>query len=188
MKKETVLGIVGSPRRKGNTHVLVEAILTGAAHAGAATETIFLDEMRIAECDGCHRCWKGGECAKKDDMNGLYPRIAEASAVVFGTPVYWYGPTALMKGFVDRFVYFNCPAHRPGVRGKKAALAIPFEEDDMKTAEPLIDFFERSLNFLEMRTVGRIVVPGVTLKGEVRKKEDVLSQAFDLGNRLARPE
>jgi multimeric flavodoxin WrbA len=181
-----VLGIVGSPRKKGNTHVLVDQILAGAARAGAATRTLFLDDLRILECDGCHRCWKGGVCAKKDDMNGIFPMIAESTAIVFGTPVYWYGPTALMKGFMDRFVYFNCPANRPCVKGKKAALAIPFEEDDLETAEPLVKFFEKSLSYLEMDIAGRIVVPGVTLRGEVRKKEDVLSDAFELGKKLAR--
>jgi multimeric flavodoxin WrbA len=186
-KKEAVLGIVGSPRRKGNTHVLVERILEGAAQAGAATEIAFLDRMRIVECDGCHRCWKGGKCAKEDDMSAFYPKIIESSAIVFGTPVYWYGPTALMKSLIDRFVYFNCPENRAGVRHKRAAIAIPFEEDDPEVAEPLIKFFDRSLAYLEMRTIGRLMVPGVTLRGEVRKKDNILSEAFELGKRLAQP-
>lgn len=181
-----VLGIVGSPRRKGNTHVLVDRILSGAAEAGAATEILFLDGLRILECDGCHRCWKSGRCAKEDDMNGVYPKIAASTAIVFGTPVYWYGPTALMKGFVDRFVYYNCPGNRPGVKDKKAALAIPFEEDDPETAKPLVEFFEKSLAYLEMELAGHIIVPGVTLRGEVRKRGDALSDAFELGKRLGR--
>ena len=182
-----VLGVIGSPRKKGNTHILVDTILAGAAEVGAATEALFLDGLHISECDGCHRCWKGGECAKKDDMDDIYPKIAESTAIVLGTPVYWYGPTALMKGFMDRFVYFNCPAHRPDVRGKDAIVAIPFEEEDLGTAEPLISFFERSLTYLEMRLVGRIVAPGVTARGEVRKKDALLSEAFEVGKRLVRP-
>jgi multimeric flavodoxin WrbA len=52
-----VLGIVGSPRENGNTHVLVSHILDGAREAGATTEIVLLGDLKIAECDGCHACW-----------------------------------------------------------------------------------------------------------------------------------
>ncbi len=52
MKK--ILGVVGSPRRNGNTHILVSRILDGAGKAGARTEILFLDDLHIQECDGCH--------------------------------------------------------------------------------------------------------------------------------------
>jgi len=179
MKK--VLGVIGSPRRKGNTHLLVESILKGASDAGATAEMIFLDEKKIAECDGCHACWKGKPCAKKDDMNAIYDRIAESDALVLGTPVYWYGPTALMKGFLDRFVYFNCPENRAKVRNKAAVLAIPFEEEDPKTAELIVSMFEKSLGYLEMRLAGTVLAPGVTKRGEIKKKQGFLNEGYELG-------
>jgi len=117
-----VLGVVGSPRRNGNTHILVERVLEGARRAGATTDLLLLGDLHIRECDGCHVCWEGRTCAKGDDMVPLYERIAASHALVFGTPVYWYGPTALIKAFLDRFVYFNCSGNRPHVRDKAAAL------------------------------------------------------------------
>ena len=181
-----VLGVVGSPRRKGNTHILVSRILEGAEAERAATDTIFLNDLTIRECDGCHACWAGKECSKKDDMNRLYTAIAEADALVLGTPVYWYGPTALMKGFIDRFVYFNCPENRVEVRGKRAAIAIPYEEESLETSEPVVDFFERSFAYLEIDLVGKVVVPGVTRRGEIREQEARLQEAYELGRRLGR--
>jgi multimeric flavodoxin WrbA len=181
-----VLAVVGSPRRKGNTHLLVERLLEGVETEGGVGEMLFLADLTIKECNGCHGCWKTGRCSKKDDMSRVYERIEESDAIVFGTPVYWYGPTALMKGFVDRFVYFNCPENRHGTRGKKAALVVPFEEDDLKTSAPLVDFFQRSLGYLEMDLVGQILVPGVTLKGEVRRKTGPMEEAFELGRRLGK--
>lgn len=100
---KTILGVVGSPRRKGNTHILVSRILEGAKKEGAATEIIFLNDLTIRECDGCHVCWKGRKCSKKDDMNNIYPKIIQSDVIIFGTPVYWYGPTALMKGIQYSF-------------------------------------------------------------------------------------
>jgi len=182
-----ILGIIGSPRKRGNTDVLVSALLDAAAQHGAHTDRVYLGDLTIRECDGCHACWaeKPTPCPKADDMNNLYLLLAECDAVVFGTPVYWYGPTALMKAFIDRFVYFNCPANRVKIRGKAAAIVIPFEENDPAVADPTIVFFEKSLAYLEMNLVGRIIVPNVTRRGEVKDHTDRLSEAADLGRRLA---
>ena len=119
-------------------------------------------------------------------MNDIYPRIIESDGIIFGTPVYWYGPTALMKGFIDRFVYFNCPEHREKIKGKPVALAIPFEEENLETATLLEAFFEKSLGYLEMNLIGAILVPGVTRKGEIREKEAKLQEGYELGKKLAR--
>jgi multimeric flavodoxin WrbA len=180
-----VLGIVGSPRKKGNTHILVSRILEGTEAEGATTDIVLLGKLKIRECDGCHACWKGKSCAKRDDMNDLYLKIAESDVIVFGTPVYWYGPTALMKGFIDRFVYFNCPENRAKVKGKSAAIAVPYEEENPETAKPVVTFFEKSLDYLEMDLVGKVIVPGVSDKGDVLQKEQALARAYELGQKLA---
>ena len=184
MKK--ILGIIGSPRRSGNTDVMVSHILGGARDNGAATERILLSELRISECDGCHACWKGKHvCSKADDMKDLYQKIIEADAIVFGTPIYWYGPTAIMKCFIDRFVYFNCPANRLKIRNKVAVIAVPFEDRTYETSDLVVDFFTKSLNYLEMRLIDNILVPGVTKRGEVRTKKRVMSKCYELGRRLS---
>ena len=183
MKK--ILGVVGSPRRNGNTHILVSRILEGAEEAGATVDLLFLDDLTIHECDGCHVCWEGNQCSKSDDMVDIYPKIVESAVIVFGTPVYWYGPTALMKGFIDRFVYFNCPKNRVNIKGKSAVLAVPFEEENLEAADLLVAFFEKSFQYLEMSLVGKVLVPGVTLKGEILKKENYLQEAYKLGRDLA---
>ncbi len=179
-----VLGVVGSPRKRGNTSILVDRVLEGAEKEGALTETIFLGEMEIAECNGCLVCWQGEECCRQDDMNAVYPRIIESDALVFGTPVYWYGPTALMKAFIDRFVYFNCPENRARIRGKSAAIAVPFEEETIETAGLLEPFFRRCCEYLELNFVGSILVPGVGEAGAVLGKPERLQEAFELGRRL----
>jgi hypothetical protein len=66
-----ILGIIGSPHRNGNTHLPVDQILTEARSVGATVDTVCLGDLTIRECDGCHACWHGKPCSKKDDMNGL---------------------------------------------------------------------------------------------------------------------
>ncbi len=186
MIERSILGIIGSPRKKGNTDVMVSHILEGARAKGAHTETIRLGDLRILECEGCHACWKGRlACGKKDDMAALYPKIAQSDAIVFGTPVYWYGPTAIMKCFIDRFVYFNCPAHREQVRNKAAVIAIPFEDRTYATADLVVGFFEKSLEYLEMRLIDRILAPGVTKRGEVFSRKRIMAKCYEAGGTLA---
>ena len=165
-----ILGIIGSPRKGGNTQVIVDQALGGAAHNGAETDTLFLADMHIKECIGCHACWRGKPCTQGDDMNDLFDVIASADGFVFGTPVYWYGPTAIIKAFLDRFVYFNCPEHRGMVKGKPVILAVPFEETGPDMADLTVKMFELSFGYLEMNLAGTIIAPGVTKVGEVKSK------------------
>ncbi len=180
-----ILAVIGSPRRNGNTHILVSKIVEGARANGAVVDELFLGELTIHECDGCHACWKGKECSKNDDMRAIYPAIIQSDVIIFGTPVYWYGPTALMKAFIDRFVYFNCAENRQKIKGLSAALAVPFEEDDLDTAGGVVEFFQKSLAYLEIKLLGQIIVPGVGEKGAIRSKSKYLQQAYDLGRQLA---
>jgi multimeric flavodoxin WrbA len=180
-----ILAVVGSPRKGGNTDLLVSRMVAGATAANAQVEVVRLGELQIRECDGCHACWKGRPCSKQDDMLALYPKIAASEAIVFATPVYWYGPTALMKGFIDRFVYFNGEANRPMIRGKRAAVAIVLEEAHEPTWRPVVEFFEKSLAYLEMKPAGTIIVPGVGKKGEILEHPERLEEAFRLGSALA---
>jgi len=181
----SLLGIMGSPRKNGNTHMMLSGILESAGNRGAETDLIILCDKTIYECDGCLICWKNRPCPKNDDMNVIYTMIEKADVLVFGTPVYWYGPTALMKLFIDRLVYFNCPENRPAVRGKKGIIVIPYEEESPETVEPLEKMFEMSLNYMEMRLVHKLIVPGAGEKGAVREMPGIMKKCELLGETIA---
>jgi len=86
-----------------------------------------------------------------------------------------------MKLFIDRFVFFNTPGNRGLIAGKPAAVVVPYEDTDPETVRPVVEFFERCFQYLQIRPGGALTVPGVTARGEVSKKPDVLQAAFDLG-------
>ncbi len=182
-----ILAIIGSPRKGGNTEILVSTLAEGARAGGAQVEVIHLGDLHIRECDGCHACRRGRPCSKDDDMRALYPKIAASDVIVFATPVYWYGPTALMKAFIDRFVYFNSEVNRPMIRGKRAAVAVVLEETREETWRPVLEFFARSLAYLEMAPAETIVVPGVGTKGAIHRQPARLEEAYHLGTQLAGP-
>jgi multimeric flavodoxin WrbA len=181
-----ILGIAGSPRRDGNTFVLVSKILEGAKNAGALTERIDLSDLKIGECNGCEACWQRGTCVQDDDMQALYQKISASDCLVLGTPIYWYGPTALMKGFLDRF-YLYCGGEQKGkLKGKEGVLVLVFEEDDPQAAEATLEMFGRSFDYLGMSFDHRLIVPGVGPKGAIWKKTERIEEAYILGQNLNR--
>ena len=97
-----VLGIFGSPRRQGNSDLLMQAFLQGAAAAGARVEEIFLREMKISPCLEIYHCFKDGTCPIKDDMRGLYDQLVEADVVALASPVFFYSLSAQAKAMIDR--------------------------------------------------------------------------------------
>jgi len=160
--------------------------LEGAKDAGADTERVFLADLDIAPCDACEVCFKGKPCKEKDDMLGLYDKIIEADTIVFGTPVYWWGPTAYMKTFMDRLYFFAAPENMSKVKGIKAVLATVFEDSDENVASGLVFMFDESFKYLSLKPAGKLVIPGVGDKGAINQREDALEQASELGASLAR--
>jgi multimeric flavodoxin WrbA len=180
-----VLAVQGSPRRGGNTHLMLEAVLEGAIAGGAEVALVTLLDFNIGECNGCNTCNDGCDCPQSDDMNSLYEAITQCDVLVLGTPVYWYGPTAILKAFVDRLVYFNCDQNRPKIRGKRAAVVIPYEETGPEAAEPLLKMFQLSFKYLELDFIGNVLAPGVSKKAEVLNHPDILTRCREMGKLLA---
>jgi multimeric flavodoxin WrbA len=101
----TVLGISGSPRRRGNTETLLDSFLAGAAEAGAAVERVVLKDMDFSACQGCNACHRSGNCIVKDDAPVIYDKILAADCIAVASPIYSMGITAQLKGFIDRGQY-----------------------------------------------------------------------------------
>lgn len=97
-----VLGLAGSPRRGGNSELLLDEALAGAREAGAATEKLVLAELCLSPCTACSACDKTGLCPIADDMQKVYDRLGSCAALVFATPIYFYSVTAWAKAVIDR--------------------------------------------------------------------------------------
>jgi multimeric flavodoxin WrbA len=136
-----ILALIGSHRKKGNTDALVEQILKGSSTKGHTTEKLFLYDYTISICIDCCNCKKGDYvCYKNDEMQKIYPKIEEADLIIFGTPLYWYGPTAKMKLLVDRIRPFVANGK---LNGKKAVVVTPSAEG-AKACGPLLEMFRMS--------------------------------------------
>ena len=99
-----VLGLQGSPRKKGNTHYLLTTFMNEAEKLGARTHVIEAAKKNIIPCKGCFSCEKNGYCVtKNDDMNpGIFALLREADVIVLASPIYFYSVTAQLKALIDR--------------------------------------------------------------------------------------
>lgn len=100
-----ILVILGSPRKNGNSETLVKTVIEGIEEKILCTvESVYLHGLKdLHPCRGCGGCEKTGMCVIKDDMIALYEKVDEADIIFLVTPVYFYGPSAQIKIFIDRF-------------------------------------------------------------------------------------
>ncbi len=185
-----VIGLVGSNRKDGNTNTLVEKILEGAKTKGQETEKVFFTDLKISPIGDCSACRKAGRCSIEDDFDGLMDKVLESDCVVFGTPLYWYGPSSQMKAFMDRWVCrmaFDDEGFRTKMRGKKCVLAVPHQDTRLSGAEHLFAIMEKTFEFMEMAYLGKIQTVAWR-RWESGQDEVMLKHAFELGARLAEME
>lgn len=97
-----VLAISTSPRKGGNTDLMCDAALEGAAGAGATVEKVRFVEMDIHPCRACNACFKTGRCVQKDDMQLLYPKLLSYESVVLAAPIFSMNLAAQAKILIDR--------------------------------------------------------------------------------------
>lgn len=107
-----ILVIMGSPRNGNTVRILGEIEKAMKKLIDVELDTIALKDVQLGQCRGCHLCFFKGEdlCPLKDDRQQLEERMLNADGVIFASPNYASGVTALFKNFVDRFAYAG---HRP---------------------------------------------------------------------------
>jgi multimeric flavodoxin WrbA len=111
-----VLGIHGSPRKGGNSDLLLQRALEGAESAGAEVASLRAADLDMGGCLECGGCDETGECVVDDDMQKVYPRLDRADAIILATPVFFYAPPAQLKAIIDRA---QAPWNRRRLSGKK---------------------------------------------------------------------
>jgi len=94
------LGISGSPRKNGNTEVLVHHALIPFTKAGWETREILLSEKQIGGCTGCESCVSTSICIIEDDMLQVYRDMISADVIIIGSPVYFRNVTSQLKALL----------------------------------------------------------------------------------------
>lgn len=175
-----ILILSGSPRKQGNTDLLVEAFKEGAS-ANHQVETVSVHDYKVAPCMGCNACFRSEKhtCVQKDDMTCIYEKLANADMLVIASPVYFYGLSAQIKAVIDR-------CHNP-IRDtfhiKKAALLLVGAASLPELFDSILAQYQLCLHFFQIEDAGKVLVRGVKEKGDIRDTE-ALKEAYALGSSL----
>ena len=193
-----IIVLSGSPRKGGNTDLLVDAFVKGAeknnnvevvshllvdafvkgAEKNNNVEVVSVADYKVNPCIGCNSCFDraGHECFQQDDMRTVYDKLKCADVIVVASPVYFYGVSAQLKAIIDRL---HTPM-RNDFKVKKLALilvgaaVLPELFDSIKIQYQLV------LNFFKLEDAGMVLVRGAKDKGDVRNT-DGLDEAYRLG-------
>jgi len=186
-----VLGIAGSPRSGGNTDILLERVMSGAAAAGAETETLFLRDMDIAGCLHCDGCLEEGRCVIDDDMQQVYPRLREADRLVIASPMFFMGLTSQTKAMVDRcqalwalrYVVKQPVALNSG--GPRRGLFVAVGGTGFAHLfEPSLVTIRSLFAVIEVKLAGEVTYARIDEKGAIKQHPTALDEAFAAGRGL----
>ena len=188
-----ILGIGGSPRKGGNTDIILKEILRGAGDAGHETDAVFLRDYTINSCTGCEKCRKDLTCTWfNDGMNLIYPKIEEADVMILASPVYNYNVTAIMKSFIDRlYPYYIFSDDQPRkyssrLRDRKR-LAVVFsvcEQTDSREMGFAEEAMSRPLEALGYQIYLSFPICGFFDRKAVLGDEKILKEMYLLGKNL----
>jgi multimeric flavodoxin WrbA len=175
-----IIAINGSPRKNGNTSLMIKAFLDGLEHGTFTSEVIFLQSLKVKTCNDCRACKSGDlDCTVKDDLARVYPKLESADTLIFGTPIYWFTPTAQMKTVIDRLrPYYKSER----LKGKKAILLMPAGVGS-GDCDLTIEMFKRVFRALQIEYLG-VVTAKAYDEGEALKDETAMTNIKNLAAKI----
>jgi len=178
-----VVAFNGSPRKDGNTTVLINQVFRELEKEGVETELVQLSGKEIRGCIACYKCLenKDRRCAVKNDTaNECIEKMIKAEGILLGSPVYFTDVTAEMKALIDR-AGFVSRANGGMYKNKVGAAVVAVRRTgSMRTVDTMNHFFLSG----EMIIVGRGIAIGGD-KGEVEKDEEGMQAVKAVGQRMA---
>ena len=173
-----VIGISCSPRKDGNTDIMVRQVLGTVRKAGAQVEFLRVTDMKIAPCDACWTCAKTGQCHIEDDMRTVYPKLLAADGIVVGSPVHMgYNVSGQGQIFFDRtFSIWHQKLLKDKVGG---CVAVSNRRGGISVIRVIESLFSNHQMIMAGYANGYGLAPG-----DIRKDERALREATALGERL----
>ncbi|MEI6797552.1 MAG: flavodoxin family protein [Methanomassiliicoccales archaeon] len=176
-----VLGISTSPRKGGNTEILIAEALQGALSKGAEIEFVTLAGKDIRPCLAHAECGKGASCLVHDDLIAVQEKMAAADAIIFGTPIYFGSMCSQAKILIDR-TYYLAKSGRKLENKVGGVIAVGGRAGHEFTTATIMDFMTLQGIALPPKAFAHALVRDL---GAAKQDEKALKEAFALGERVA---
>ncbi len=187
-----IIAFLGSPRKNGNTELLLKETEKGISDSGFQVQVFNLNLMKISPCQNCGGCDETGACIIEDDMVQIYSAIRTADRIILASPIFFFGLSAQTKIMIDRCQAFWCEKYRlkkhipPGEHGRKGLLLLVGgmkKEAGIQCSNTTATAFFRSISVPEHKTLS---FTGVDAKGAILNHPNALKEAYEAGKELAR--
>lgn len=185
-----VIGISGSPRRGGNTELLLDEFLRGAEMEGANTEKIVVSELSFSPCRECNACDSTGMCVLDDEMQGVYRRLKRADVIVLASPIFFMSLTAQLKALIDRCqcLWVERFVLGGGDEKNRKGFFISVGGSSLnKLFNNARSVAKAFFNTLNAEYAGELLYPEVDEKGAITEHPTALKDAFELGGNAVQP-
>ncbi|MFN3505306.1 MAG: flavodoxin family protein [Caldimicrobium sp.] len=184
-----ILAVHGSPRKGGNSEILLDAFIEGVKEVSGEVEKISLYALNFSPCIACGECEHLGECVLRDDMTDLYEKILTSDLLVIGTPIFFYSHPAKLQAFFERFqalwatkYILNKP--HPYQKSPKGILLALGATKGKKLFEGLVRTFKFVMDACWGKYVGGLFFRGIDKKGDILAHKDFLNMAKNLGKEV----
>ncbi len=177
------IGIVGSPRKNGNTEIITRHTLKAIEEEGIETELITLAGLNIQGCNACMYCAKQEGCPIDDDVFPIYQKMKAADAIILASPVYYGSATALIKALMERAGYIGRSQGRIFAGKVGGPLVVARRAGQNFTFAQLTLWFQILGFYIPGSTYWNIAI--AREKGEVEKDEEGLRTAWNFGKNMA---
>ena len=177
------IGIVGSPRRNGNTEILTRHALKAIEEDGLDTELVTLADLDIRPCNACMACRGEERCPIDDDLFPLYLKMKEVHAVILSSPVYNGSATALLKAYMERTGYISSGNGKVFAGKVGGPLVVARRAGQNFTFAQMLFWFHGQGFFMPGSTYWNIAFGRD--KGEVEQDSEGLTTAWNFGKNVA---
>lgn len=188
-----VIAFNGSPRRGGNTDILLGEALRGVQERVRSATVYQLSALNLKPCLNCGHCDDTARCVIKDDMQEIHDKIRGADRIIVASPIFFFGVSAQTKIMIDRCQTFWAEkyVHKkpivPGPYGRKGLLMLVggMKRNDknvgFECSEASVRAFFRTVNVQEHAT---LAFDNIDEKGAITRHPTALSDAYEAGKKL----
>lgn len=188
-----VVAIQGSPRKRGNTDVILDRVLAAVRKKGhRSLGKVYAAKLKIAGCSECFACQKNDNepgCAIQDDMQTVYDKLLKADLVILATPVFCWGPTAQIKAVMDRLYAtfkFKDDSYVSMLEGKQFALIVTAAGTKEEGAVLCEQAHNALMKFMRAKDGGTFLAPLLKDPATTRKDEKLMKRVDAFAARLVK--
>lgn len=186
-----ILSIYGSPRRKGNTFLLLKEAVQGAREAGAEVEEVVLRDLNMSPCLEIYGCKKNGRCVIQDDFQSIYDKLLSCQGLMLASPIFFYTVSAHTKILMDRcqslwvkrYWLERAVRGQGGPRRKGLFISVGATKGK-KLFDGTLLTVRYFFDVLEVQLWRSLLYRSLDFEGDVLKHPEYLQEAYQAGKEL----